>query len=63
MDQAIAEKFGVLSPRRLRAHAIEFLTGQPGVKLARKKLNSAKAAEDIKKIIEEFAPAGAEAQK
>ena len=52
----LAEKMGVLQPKSLRAHAIEFLTGQPGVKLARKKLNSAKTVEDIALIMEEFAP-------
>ena len=54
---SLAEKFGVLSPKSLRAHAIEFLTGQPGVKLARKKLNSAKTTEEIAGILENFTPA------
>lgn len=53
---SLAEKFGVLSPKPLRAHAIEFLTGQPGVKEARKKLNTAKTVGDITAIIEEFTP-------
>ncbi|MCX6772780.1 MAG: tRNA-dihydrouridine synthase family protein, partial [Candidatus Micrarchaeota archaeon] len=53
---ALAEKMFVLAPKPLRAHAIEFLTGQPGVKIARKKLNSAKTVEEIVKIMEEFVP-------
>ena len=53
----LAEKMGVLHPKSLRAHAIEFLTGQPGVKLARRKLNSAKTVEDIVGIMEQFTPA------
>lgn len=52
----LAGKMGVLSPKSLRAHAIEFLTGQPGVKIARKKLNSAKTAADIARIMDEFEP-------
>ncbi|VVC00877.1 tRNA-dihydrouridine synthase B [uncultured archaeon] len=56
---SLAETFGVLSAKPLRAHAIEFLTGQPGVKIARKKLNSAKAVEDIAKIMEDFVPSDA----
>lgn len=53
---SLAEKFGVLSPKPLRAHAIEFLTGQPGVKGARKLLNSAKTVEEITAIMEGFVP-------
>ena len=53
---ALAEKLGVLAPKPLRAHAIEFLTGQRGVKGARKMLNSAKTVEDIVLIMEEFTP-------
>ena len=54
--RSIAEQFNVLSAKPLRAHAIEFLTGQPGVKLARKKLNSAKTVEEIAAIMEGFEP-------
>jgi len=53
---SLAEKYGVLTPKRLRAHAIEFLTGQQGVKIARKKLNGAKSVEEIEEIMEKFAP-------
>ncbi len=53
---SLAEKFGILAPKPLRAHAIEFLTGQPGVKIARKMLNGAKGAEEIMRIMEEFEP-------
>ena len=54
--RSLAEKFGVLSAKRLRAHAIEFLTGTPGVKIARKKLNSSKNVEGILGVMEEFRP-------
>ncbi len=54
---ALAEKYGVLAPKPLRAHAIEFLTGQPGVKIARKMLNEAKTAESIISVMEKFEPA------
>lgn len=53
---SLADKHGILSPKRLRLHAIEFVSFQPGVKDARKKLNAAKSAEEIKKIINEFEP-------
>lgn len=53
----LAEKHGVLSAKRLRTHAIEFLTGFSGVKLARKKLNAAKSAEEITGIMRSFTPA------
>ncbi len=53
----LAEKFGVLSPKSMRAHAIEFLTGFEGVKLARKRLNAAKTVGEITAIMEEFTPA------
>lgn len=52
----LAEKYGVLLPKSLRAHAIEFLTGFEGVKIARKKLNAAKTAGEITAIMEEFTP-------
>ena len=53
----LAEKHGVLSAKRLRIHAQEFLTGQPGVKKARKRLNAAKSVEEIAEIMEGFEPA------
>ena len=52
----LAEKHGLASPKRLRAHAIEFVTGFPGVKHARKKLNSAKTNEEIIGVIRDFEP-------
>ena len=53
---SLAEKFGILLPKPLRAHAMEFLSGQPGVKIARKRLNGAKTTEEIMRIMEEFEP-------
>ena len=53
---SLAEKYNLLSPKRLRLHAIEFVSFQPGVKGVRKKLNSAKSTEEIMKIIQEFEP-------
>jgi tRNA-dihydrouridine synthase B len=52
----LAKKYGVLSPKSLRSHAIEFLTGFEGVKVARKKLNAAKTVEEIETIMKEFTP-------
>lgn len=51
---SFAEKFGLLSPKSLRLHAIEFLSGFPGVKEARGKLNHAKTAEEIVGAMEAF---------
>ena len=53
---SLAGKFGILSPKPLRAHAMEFLSVQPGVKIARKKLNAAKTTEEITRMMEEFSP-------
>ena len=53
---SLAEQFGILAPKSLRAHAIEFLTGQRGVKIARKKLNSAKTTAEITQVMEGFEP-------
>jgi nifR3 family TIM-barrel protein len=55
--RSLAERYGVLAPKPLRAHAIEFLTGQPGVKIARKRLNGAKTVDEIAAVMEEFEPA------
>lgn len=55
---SLAEKFGVLAPKPLRAHAIEFLTGQPGVKPARGELNAAKDIGGIMAVMESFEPCG-----
>jgi tRNA-dihydrouridine synthase B len=53
---SLAEKYGILDPKPLRAHAIEFLTGFNGVKEARGRLNKAKTAEEIMRIIDGFTP-------
>ncbi len=53
---SLAEKLGVLCEKRLRLHAQEFLTGQPGVKIARKKLNGAKSTDEINRIMDSFSP-------
>lgn len=58
----LAEKHGVLSAKRLRIHAQEFLADQPGVKTARKKLNAAKTVEEIAGIMEGFTPGSADLQ-
>lgn len=55
--EKLSEKYGVLSAKSMRAHAIEFLTGQEGVKTARKKLNAAKTVGEINWIMESFTPA------
>jgi tRNA-dihydrouridine synthase B len=52
----LAEKYGLISPKRLRVQAQEYLTGQPGVKIARKKINEAKAVENIAEIMKNFKP-------
>jgi len=52
----LAEKQDALSPKKMRAHAIEFVTGFEGVKIARKKLNAAKSAEAIEEIMCAFVP-------
>lgn len=53
---SLAEKHGILSPKRLRMHAIEFVSFQPGVKGVRKKLNGAKTTEEIIGLINGFEP-------
>ncbi|MCX8198109.1 MAG: tRNA-dihydrouridine synthase family protein [Candidatus Micrarchaeota archaeon] len=53
----LAKKHGIMSAKPLRAHAIEFLKGQPGAKAARRMLNGAKAEEEIIGVMESFSPA------
>ena len=53
---SLCEKNGIAMPKRLRAHAIEFVTGFEGVKIVRKKLNAAKSAEEIAEIMSSFEP-------
>jgi len=55
---SLAEKHGILSPKRLRIQAIEFVSYQPGVKYARAKLNSAKSVDEIISIMRDFEPLG-----
>lgn len=50
----LAKRHGVASPKRLRAHAIEWVSGFPGVKEARKKLNAAKTEGEIEGVIMGF---------
>ncbi|MFA6907569.1 MAG: tRNA-dihydrouridine synthase, partial [Candidatus Micrarchaeia archaeon] len=52
----LAQKYGVATPKRLRAQAIEWVTGFQGVKEARKKLNSAKTIGEIGGIVSGFSP-------
>ena len=54
----LAKKYNVATPKRLRAQAIEWVTGFSGVKEARKKLNSAKTVEAIEGIVSGFEPEG-----
>jgi nifR3 family TIM-barrel protein len=53
----LALEHGVLSPKALRAHAIEFLAGFQGARLARGRLNAAKTTEAIIGVMEGFEPA------
>jgi nifR3 family TIM-barrel protein len=53
---SLAQKFSILEPKPLRAHAIEFLTGFNGVKEARGKLNRSKNVEEIMQVMESFSP-------
>ncbi len=59
----LAEKHGVLFPKSLRAHAIEFLSGFEGVKWARGELNKAKAVEEITGIMAGFAQMASNSNK
>ena len=51
------------TPKRMRAQAIEWVTGFDGVKEARKKLNSAKTISEIEKIVSGFEPSTAQISK
>jgi tRNA-dihydrouridine synthase len=53
---ALAGKYGVATPKRLRAQAIEWVTGFNGVKGARKMLNAAKTGEGIVGVMGWFEP-------
>jgi nifR3 family TIM-barrel protein len=53
---SLAEEHGVSTPKRLRQQAIEWVSGFEGVKEARKRLNAAKAEEEIIAIVEAFEP-------
>ena len=52
----LAQKHGVATPKRMRAQAIEWVTGFNGVKEARKRLNSAKTIEAVEGIVSGFEP-------
>jgi tRNA-dihydrouridine synthase B len=58
---SLAEKYGVATPKRMRAQAIEWVTGFNGVKEARKKLNAAKTADAVRGIVAGFEPKAANA--
>jgi len=53
---ALAEKYGVATPKRMRQQAIEWVRGFNGVKEARKALNAAKTGEDVSAIVSAFEP-------
>ncbi|MCX6771879.1 MAG: tRNA-dihydrouridine synthase family protein [Candidatus Micrarchaeota archaeon] len=57
---ALAQKYGVATPKRFRAHAIEWVSGFNGVKEARKRLNSAKTIREIEGIVSGFEPSNAQ---
>jgi len=59
----LAKKYGVATPKRMRAHAIEWVTGFNGVKEARKKLNSAKTMEGVEEIVSGFEPSATQSRK
>ena len=59
----LAQKCGVATPKRMRAQAIEWVTGFHGVKEARKKLNAAKTVEAVEDIVASFTPSDAQASK
>ena len=59
----LAKKYGVATPKRMRAHAIEWVTGFNGVKEARKKLNSAKTIKEIEEIVSGFEPSATQSRK
>ena len=53
---ALAGKYGLATPKRLRAHALEFVKGSPGATGARRRLNAVKSAEEIETVLSEFEP-------
>jgi len=55
---ALAQKYDISTPKRLRAQAIEWVRGFEGVKGARKELNAAKTVEQAARVVESFAPPG-----
>jgi len=59
----LAKKYDVATPKRLRAQAIEWVTGFNGVKEARKRLNSAKTAEQVAEIVSGFEPSTAKSRQ
>jgi tRNA-dihydrouridine synthase len=53
---SLAEKYGVLDAKRLRVHAMEFLTGFPGARLQRGKITAAKTVDEIIASMRAFEP-------
>jgi len=53
---ALAEKYSVATPKRLRAQAIEWVAGFEGVKGVRMRLNDAKSCEEVARMVEGFEP-------
>ena len=53
---ALAKKYGIATPKRMRAHAIEWVSGFEGVKEARKGLNAAKSEGEIEAMVRCFSP-------
>jgi tRNA-dihydrouridine synthase B len=60
---SLSEKYCVATPKRLRAQAIEWVRGFNGVKEVRKKLNSAKSAEAVEQIVNDFSPHSSSSDK
>ncbi|MEM4633979.1 MAG: tRNA-dihydrouridine synthase, partial [Candidatus Anstonellaceae archaeon] len=52
----LAKNYGILNPKSLRAHAIEFAKFYHGAKALRKRLNDAKSLEEIANAVFEFKP-------
>ncbi|MFA6327920.1 MAG: tRNA-dihydrouridine synthase family protein [Candidatus Micrarchaeia archaeon] len=60
---SLAQKYEVATPKRMRAQAIEWVTGFNGVKEARKRLNAAKTGQEIEGIVSGFEPSTVQANQ
>jgi len=60
---SLAQKYGVATPKRMRAQAIEWVRSFEGVKEARKALNSAKTVEAVEGIVSGFEPSVTQARQ